>query len=150
MDLIHKSHNLSKEIGTCVYLAFWRLKLFHRSFWDFSDSCPLQRRRWKDRHLHRSVQAVAGLPQHGGDQAGHHGHSARYEEATLSDGSEERAVRLCRQMSQVGIVEYENKISKFFFFSFIVSVEKGGYYEGEEEEDEYYEMQDDELISQEV
>ena len=92
---------------------------------------------------------MAGLPQQGGDQAGHHGHRARYEEPALSDGSEERAVRLRRQMSQVGSTQ-ENKMSKFFFFSFIVSVEKGGYYEGEEEEDEYYEMQDDELISQEV
>ena len=100
MDLIHRSHDLSKEIGK-YFLALERLKPFlDRSFWD--NSRPLQRWSRKDRDLHRSVQALAGLPQPGGHQAVHHGHRGHDEEAALSDGPEEGTVHLHCQMSQVG------------------------------------------------
>ena len=44
------------------------------------------------------------LPQQGGDRAVHHGHGGGHEEAEDVDGSEEGAVRLRCQVSQVGFV----------------------------------------------
>ena len=80
------------------------------------------------------------LLQQGGDRAVHHGHCGCHEEAEDVDGSEEGAVRLRCQVSQVGFV-VQHRVSHFFL-SFIVSTEKGRYYEGEkeDEEDEYYEV----------
>ena len=100
MDLIHRSHDLSKEIGKYIFYHFKDFKnFFRRSFRD--NSRPLQCRSWKDRDLHCGVQALAGLPQPGGHQAVHHGHCGDDEEAALPDGPEEGAIHLYCQMSQV-------------------------------------------------
>ena len=85
---------------------------------------------------------IVPAPPQGGDRAVHHGHGGCHEETEDVDGSEEGAVRLRCQVSQVGCCKYNYCSVSHLFLSFIVSTEKGRYYEGEkeDEEDEYYEV----------